>query len=455
MLPTYGLASLLLFGGVMLRKAGRFLGALLGFVVACALAIGILGVVVAWVFWNVGTWHVPKMADIPEDECPEYRTVEVDYSLRSLGILETLWDRWRGRSDANFETVSILFSTDREISEYLPNRKICMLKTADGEFVRRTFGRGRGAQLHFGKALVSVPTATHVVGGIERPGYQLLGLTWYREDEDPARHFTLRWITVDAKEVFSGHVRQTAEGAKRFKRKVLVYVHGYNMSFDSALFRAAQLSYDIGFDGPVIAYSWPASGNLEDYLYDQNSALRTVASMEAFLEVVAAVPTIDHVEIIAHSLGSLPTVMAIKKLHEKHADLSKFKRVVLAAPDIDKDVFAELSREIREQPAQRLTIYASANDRALQVSARLAGAVERVGGIYRDAPLVFTNVDTVDVSSAKTDYFGLNHSAYAESFLLLNDIAVLLRDGTRPPGVRTPLLKERNTQQGPYWKYPN
>lgn len=412
-------------------------------VAVCAIA--------SWVVWS--SLMPRQRVVVPAVECPEYQFREVEWKLQLSSIASRAVDWWRGRKDDKFDTIRVLFGTDRALGEYQPHQKTCLLLQDKNIAVRRTFGRERGEALLLGQAEISIPKV-HFVGTVERPDYQILGLTWYQDEEDPARHFTIRWISVDPQIVFAGHARQFADAAKIFKRKALVYVHGYNMTFQSALFRAAQLAYDIGFDGPVFAYSWPASGSIEDYVYDSNSALRTAENLKNFLQIVAAVPSVDAVEIVAHSLGSLALLYALKQLHDEGAELAKFRRVIFAAPDIDKNLFATLSKEIRRRKAHLTTVYASANDRALKASSTIAGGVERVGGIYGEAPLLFSEVDVIDVSSAKTDYFGLNHSAYAENFLLLNDIAILLRDGIRPPSRRTPLLRERALGSELYWKYP-
>jgi esterase/lipase superfamily enzyme len=37
-------------------------------------------------------------------------------------------------------------------------------------------------------------------------------------------------------------------------------VHGYNVSFDDAALRTAQLAYDLTFDCPAAFFSWPSKG---------------------------------------------------------------------------------------------------------------------------------------------------------------------------------------------------
>ena len=55
-------------------------------------------------------------------------------------------------------------------------------------------------------------------------------------------------------------------------KALLVYVHGYNMSFDETATRAAQLAYDLDFPGLPFFFSWPSAGKLLGYLRDADSA---------------------------------------------------------------------------------------------------------------------------------------------------------------------------------------
>ena len=55
-------------------------------------------------------------------------------------------------------------------------------------------------------------------------------------------------------------------------RNVLVFVHGFNVTLEAAVARAAQVAEDMPFDGPVIAFSWHSQGQTEAYLADERSA---------------------------------------------------------------------------------------------------------------------------------------------------------------------------------------
>ncbi|MCB1178810.1 MAG: alpha/beta hydrolase, partial [Leptospiraceae bacterium] len=40
--------------------------------------------------------------------------------------------------------------------------------------------------------------------------------------------------------------------------EIIVFVHGFNVKFEEAVLRAAQIKYDLKFPGEVVLYTWPA-----------------------------------------------------------------------------------------------------------------------------------------------------------------------------------------------------
>jgi esterase/lipase superfamily enzyme len=131
----------------------------------------------------------------------------------------------------------------------------------------------------------------------------------------------------------------------------------------------------------------------------------------------------------------------------------RLNEIILAAPDVDRDVFENLARDVKNY-GRGVTLYASANDRAMEASRRVAGGIPRAGDVPPDGPLVIAGIDTIDVSQTSTDYLSLNHSSYAEKTAILNDIGLLLQTGERPPDRRIPILERVTTPKGDFWRYP-
>lgn len=64
-------------------------------------------------------------------------------------------------------------------------------------------------------------------------------------------------------------------------------------------------------------------------------------------------------------------------------------------------------------------------------------------------------LDTIDATALGTDFFGLNHSDYADHPVLLNDIGLLMKTGLRPPDERLIALRPVDGASGRYWVYPH
>src|SRR5262249_1773862 len=146
-------------------------------------------------------------------------------------------------------------------------------------------------------------------------------------------------------------------------------VHGFNVPFVDAALRAAQMAYDLRIDGAPVLYSWPSQANLARYKIDENNAEWTIPHLEAFLGDLATQSGARSIYLVAHSMGNRPLTRALKDIAMKMGNGTKppFQEILLTAPDIDAAVFADLAREFR-RAGDRVTLYASSNDRALILS---------------------------------------------------------------------------------------
>ena len=317
------------------------------------------------------------------------------------------------------------------------------------------YGSDRGRKLDLGRALVTVPK-THEVPKIERPwtlAIPYFNLVIYSKSEDPKEHFTLQEVKALPKSEFLSLVRQRLENSSNFKNEALVFIHGFNTEFDAALFRTAQIAYDLGFDGAPFLYSWPSGGSVASYTYDRESAGQSQSYLREFLNMVVTETGATSVSIIAHSMGNQPLLEVLKDINAAKPNSVAFNQIILAAPDVDADNFKYLTQSI-EGVAKGITLYAASNDRALIVS-RNFWRNPRAGDVVGNKPLVMQGVDTIDVSATSLDIVGLHHSEYAQSKVLLDDIGQLIKTGQRPPTSRTPGL-QCITIEGDkeYWRYP-
>jgi esterase/lipase superfamily enzyme len=319
---------------------------------------------------------------------------------------------------------------------------------------RLDYGSGRGRRLELGRALVTVPKL-HKVPAIERPWairIPYLNVTLYEEAEDPKSHFTMKEINTLTQDEFLALVRERLAASKTYKDHAFIFIHGYNTSFDYAIYRTAQIAYDLKFDGAPFAYSWPSGGGLASYTYDRESSGQAEPFLKEFMELVIKQTGAKSVSVIAHSMGNQPALQVLKDLRAAKPEGVIISQIILAAPDVDRDNFENIARDIQGL-ANGVTLYAASNDRALMVSRNFYGGVPRAGDVPPTGPLVLPGVDTIDVTAASMDSLGLNHSGYAENNALLGDIGLLIQSGVRPPGTRTPTLEQIATDKGPYWRY--
>ncbi len=194
------------------------------------------------------------------------------------------------------------------------------------------------------------------------------------------------------------------------RRDVLIYVHGFNQTFETAALDAARLSEGIRFRGDTMLFSWPSKASLFDYGYDRESAMWSRDALERVLSLLIANPSVGRVHLVAHSIGTMLSMEALRQIYARHgmAVTEKIGAVVFASPDIDMDVF---SSSVQRMPplAPKITVIAATNDRALAVSGWLAGGTTRVGAAEK-AQLEKLGLRVIDAS---TQGFGvINHDLF-------------------------------------------
>ena len=342
------------------------------------------------------------------------------------------------QEDPDYQVVPVYWGTDRAVQ---PNAQ------------RLVFGSDRARKLQLGMAEITVPKV-HEVPNVERPWVVKIpyfDVTLYAEKEDAKKHFTVKDIKALTKEELLAQVRERLKNSSIFKDQALVFVHGYNTSFDNALYRTAQIAYDLDFDGAPFVYSWPSGGAVASYTYDRESAQASEPYLRQFLEMVTKETGAKKVSIIAHSMGNQPVMDVLRDMRNAAPEGVEISQVILAAPDVDADNFANLANAIKGL-AQNVTLYVASNDRALIVSRNFWGSY-RAGDVPPAGPLILPGIDTIDVTAASTDAFAINHSGYAANNKLLSDIAELLKTGLRPPEMRALKPGKVTTNTGDYWRY--
>ena len=315
----------------------------------------------------------------------------------------------RGMS-SRFTVVRVFYATDRK-------------QESDAQSVRYTGSRSDRGTLAYGSCEVSIPE-THSFAELERPSI------WRFEFRvDPEKHVMLRKVEAEPKDQFFKEVSKSVAGSPT--KDAFVFVHGYNVSFEDAAVRTAQLTYDFGFKGAPILYSWPSRGSLFGYLADEESVAQTVGNLKQFLAEVASNSGATVVHLIAHSMGNRALLPAVAQLaadpHFK--DFKKFRDLVSAAPDVDRDVFIKLVAQIQKPTSSSISLYVSQQDQALAASHFLFHKEQRAGEGGSQS-VIMPGLDTVDVSEVNMDALG--HSYYGDSRSVVMDLLEFF-EGKHPP----------------------
>ena len=218
-----------------------------------------------------------------------------------------------------------------------------------------------------------------------------------------------------------------------------IYIHGYRSSQKAALARSFAIRAVAPAPAPVVAVTWPSYNSKLKYFWDEANAEWALVYTRQLIRSLASVDRKP--VLIAHSMGNRIALDALKTMRGESGD-APVERVVMAAPDVDRDALAvDLRRP--GGPGADITIYASAADQALASSWRSHGAA-RAGDLSRlfntsePAPPYFNEierVEVVDLTGIRSEFWG--HATFIETkagaadlcrVLLNTDAAKVARD---------------------------
>ncbi|MBY5663824.1 alpha/beta hydrolase [Rhizobium leguminosarum] len=270
------------------------------------------------------------------------------------------------------------------------------------------FSGERGTGLAVNAVDVSIPPeANRKAGQVQWPS---------RLPADPLRNF----VTVSVDPLEGERAGETWLKTHMPKsRRVLVFVHGFNNRYEDAVYRFAQIVHDSHADVAPVVFTWPSRGSIFDYNYDKESTNYSRDALEELLTRTAANPAVSDITIMAHSMGTWLTVEALRQMAIRNGHVApKINNVILASPDLDVDVFGRQFASLgKERP--HFTIFVSQDDRALALSRRISGNVDRLGQIdpsvepYR-SKLEAAGITVLDLTKLKGGD-RLNHGKFAES----------------------------------------
>jgi esterase/lipase superfamily enzyme len=316
-------------------------------------------------------------------------------------------------------------------------------------FGDRVYGSGRHevdgqAMLEVGVCAVGIPP-DHRVGRLESPS-----LLRFEVTEDPQKHVIIRRTLHKPEQEFYAELRDVV--SRSDEDEAFVFIHGYNVSFENAVRRTAQMAYDLKFNGAPVCYSWPSQGELASYTYDESSIDWTAVQLETFLDRLRRDSGARKIHLIAHSMGNRILVQALERMALRSSgeqDASRrFGQIVMAAPDIDAGAFRNRYAPLVAQMGRRVTMYASSNDKALEASLKIHG-YDRAG-LSGEHLVIVPGLDTVDASPIDTSLIG--HSYYGDNPLMIRDLRTLIDENT-PAEARRWLRRMLYRTDTHYWAF--
>ena len=328
-------------------------------------------------------------------------------------------------ASTGYNIVRVFFATDRNFTG--------SAKPSDMFGVRR-------AALSYGSSAVSIPR-DHRMGELESPS------VWRLEFRAaPEKHVVLLNTVIQPKDEFFSNVAKQVRASSQ--SSAFLFVHGYNVTFADAARRTAQMSYDLGFDGAPVFYSWPSRGKTAAYTLDEQNIEWTQKNLKNFLADFFARSDAKNVYVIAHSMGNRAVTRAVASLLTEQPTLRpRLKEIILTAPDIDADVFKEEIAPALTATGRPITLYASAGDRALLASKKVHGYPR--AGDAGTGLVVVPGIETIDATGMDTSLLG--HSYFAETRSVLSDVFYLIRNGQRAD--QRFGLQSKETQAGRYWLF--
>lgn len=323
------------------------------------------------------------------------------------------------------KTCTLFYGTNRE-----PN---------DRSDISKGYGNQRASKVHLGSCQVHVPKS-HNMGEIN-------GSLW-----EKLIHFdfsygkvALKTLEPLEKDAFWGRISNLLSPLEEEEKEALIFIHGFNTSFEEASIRATQLSVDLAHSGVTAFFSWASQGKALAYLSDEATIQYSETHLTEFLTDFSTKSGANRIHIIAHSMGNRALLQAVNRIQRETPQI-QFGQIILAAPDVDADVFEELS-EAYTLLSEQTTLYVSGKDKAVGMSKWLHSH-NRAG--FTPPVCVVNAINTIEVES-QTKLLELGHGYFAGHKKLLEDIYQQLNfnlDANNREG----LALQRVNKINKYWK---
>ena len=256
------------------------------------------------------------------------------------------------------------------------------------------FTSGRSRQVSYLRYKISIP-----------PGHKAGNVEWPKSRPNPKTDF----VTVEQQLLdpvaFENEISRKRNGKPP---TVGLFIHGFNTNFTQSVFRTAQVAFDADPDATPVLFAWPSEATVDGYVTDKDAATYSRDQLTQLMTSLARTRTAGPITVMGHSMGAWLTVEALRQLRisGNNATIRRLQ-VILAAPDIDVDVFTAQITAIG-QLSPPMTILVSRDDVALRVSEFLSSERHRVGRMDVNAPDVqaavrAAGIQVVDITDLPTD----------------------------------------------------
>ncbi len=255
-----------------------------------------------------------------------------------------------------------------------------------------------------------------------------------------------------------------AELRRSARKEILVYVHGYKVPFPDPILVATELWHFLGYEGAVVAFSWPSTPNRLAYFSDLDTANVSAFGFRKFLQFLARETEAERIHILGYSAGTRMVTLTAYQLALINKGLApdtarantKLGQIILVGGDVGRDLVGTYLEDGLLDSIEGLTIYMSEADRALGVS-RFLLSYDRLGQMF-DGPVSGTaadylfasdNLHLINVTEAEGATGGNGHGYFRQSPWASSDILATIRYGLGPA--------ERGLVRGagsPIWTFP-
>jgi len=320
------------------------------------------------------------------------------------------------------------YGTPREARQELPDRgcvyPVWFATNRRTNLFKAGFSSNRSNKVSLGRVDVFVPES-HRFSETGSPFWKRLLRFDVRDD-----HLRIQTLINRSRQQFYSEIAQATKIAKdtEGQSSALLFVHGFNVTFEEAAIRAAQIGFDLKVQGATAFFSWPSCGKVTKYAADEASIEASEPYITDFLIDFAANCGADRIHLMAHSMGNRGLLRGLQRIAARAEEASKlkFEQIFLAAPDVDRDVFVQLA-SLFTRHCTRATLYASGHDLPVFLSKMFHGA-PRAG--YVPPYTIVHGIDTVEVPNFNVDLLG--HSYFAQAEALLHDMFDLMQRDTVP-----------------------